>query len=696
MTFIRLPWAPATILNKAGSTDVAQGGLPATSIPTAARQGIPIRWAGLFLATLLSFLWLPQSVAVGKTSGLEQQRSLFQQARKALDKKRIGEFRRLSRKLVDYPLYPYLVYWELTRRIATVKPDEAQRFLDRYADTSLAERFRAQWLSAQYRRGRWRSYVKLYRDNGDATRECRYRDSLYRLGRREEALRGVEDLWLVGKSQPSACDRVFKFWRESGALTEALVWARVRLAMERGNASLARYLGRFLDAADRDWVEIWYQVHRKPHKLGKYRKLNRDSAHAREIVVHGIRRWARKDVDKAMAAWEKYRNRLSFSDKQVGAVQRAIGLALARELRPEASVYLAALPADQVDDTVAEWALRAALANGKWKSVLAWLGYLDWKQSDEDAWRYWRARALEATGYQHEAGKLYAGLSTSRSYYGFLAADRIGVPYQLNDEPVRVGGRELAEVEAMPSAQRARELFMLGYKVDARREWRHLARKLDTNQLKAAAKLAHQWNWHDRAILTLGQAEAYDDLSIRFPLAHKSRVTRQAKKRNIDPAWVYGVVRQESAFWEDARSPAGAVGLMQIMPRTGRLIARQMKTRWRGSRQLLKPDTNIRYGVFYLRKVLDDLDENPVLATAAYNAGIYRVRSWLPEDKTMPADIWVELIRFKETRDYVKRVFAYTVIYEHRMGLQPTRLAERMRPVAGRAIQARSGAAGKG
>ena len=299
-------------------------------------------------------------------------------------------------------------------------------------------------------------------------------------------------------------------------------------------------------------------------------------------------------------------------------------------------------------------------------------------------------------GRQPEAEALYSALAEERSYYGFLAADRIGVPYNLYHAEVPASAAELSEMRHRPGIQRAHELYRLGRMTDARREWRFVTRTLDRRGLQVAAKLADRWDWHDRAIFTLAKTEYWDDLSLRFPLTHRSQIETQARDAELDSAWVFAVVRQESAFMPDARSHAGALGLMQLMPATAKDQARRMQPRpsWQ-RRHLLEPDNNIRLGAAYLSRVYQDLYRHPVLATAAYNAGPGRVKRWLP-DSDLPADLWIEMIPFSETRTYVRRVMTYTVIYEHRLQNEPTRISERLRPIGTPANLAASEAAAKG
>jgi soluble lytic murein transglycosylase len=195
--------------------------------------------------------------------------------------------------------------------------------------------------------------------------------------------------------------------------------------------------------------------------------------------------------------------------------------------------------------------------------------------------------------------------------------------------------------------------------------------------LQLAAVLAYRWQWYDRAIVTLAQSGHKDDLDLRFPFAYQEQVLSSAKRHQIDPAWVYGVVRQESAFMPDARSRAGAMGLMQLLPRTARITARLLRIPMRSKYELLEAEKNLHLGSGYLKRMLDENNGNQILATASYNAGPQRVKQWLP-DTDMPADLWVEMIPFSETRDYVRNVMAYTAIFDQRLDGNLIPLSKRM------------------
>jgi soluble lytic murein transglycosylase len=246
---------------------------------------------------------------------------------------------------------------------------------------------------------------------------------------------------------------------------------------------------------------------------------------------------------------------------------------------------------------------------------------------------------------------------------------------------IEASPEEISAMLARPGIQMAQELYQMGQVTDARRQWIWTMRRMNNRDLAVAAVIAQQWGWHDRAILTVAKSDHQDDLELRFPLLYRDVIETNASEAGIDPSWVYGVVRQESAFVADARSSAGALGLMQLMPATGKLTGRKLNIPIRNNRALLNIENNLRLGAGYLKEVLGRNKGNQVLATASYNAGPNRVSSWMPQ-RSMEADIWVELIPYSETRDYVKNVMSYTTVYDHRLGSRPERLRNRMTDIA--------------
>ncbi|HID49723.1 MAG TPA: murein transglycosylase, partial [Chromatiales bacterium] len=596
----------------------------------------------------------------------------------------LSRYRKLARKLRDYPLYPYLEHQELVRRLARARPAEVDAFPKKNPDTPLATRLRHKWLEVLARQGEWqrlaRQEVPLRSSRG---LQCSYSRALLETGQADKAYQRLQRLWLTGRSLPRSCDVPLQAWRASGKLTDDLVWQRIRLAMQRGNVRLARHLARDLPKAEQFWVNIWAKVRRDPAYVLEVNDHFVDKSHASLdwITVYGLRRLARKDPKLAAESWQKLRKTREFSVSDQERIERRLALALLQEREPAVREWLGTLNHNHFDDRVISLHFFSALQDQDWDTALGWLERLEPDQQHTARWRYWRGRVLEGMGHLEEAREVYLLNGENRGYYSFLAADRAGYRYSFTSRPLMYQATDLASLQALPPIRRARELYALNRQADARREWNHAMERLSRPQLLKAAKLADEWGWHDRAIATLARARYWDDLELRFPLAHQKQVLSQAKRQKVNPAWAFAIIRQESAFTADARSHAGAMGLMQLMPRTARRVARSMKLRPPRYYDLLKIDTNIRLGVRYLKKVRDRNQGHPVLATAAYNAGQTRVSKWLPKQGQVAADIWIETVPFRETRDYLKRVMTYTVIYEQRLGRDPVPLLERMSPI---------------
>jgi len=615
---------------------------------------------------------------------LSTQRTTFVAAEKALSQGKLSRYRKLRASLKAYPLYPYLEYSELRRRLHKQKKERIQHFLTRYADTPLATRLRNTWLDHLAKRGRWLSYLEFYTPSQSVTRQCHYLRALYKSGKKQEALDQVAALWLYKKSRPKACDPIFKAWQDAGMQTEELTWQRIQLAMEARQTRLAKYLRKSLPANEQRWVDRWLRVHRKPQLILSSKTFSREHPYRNTILLHGIKRLARRDATAALHAWKLLQQRYTFSAEQKPKIKRTLAFALIRDKHPERLAFLAQIVPAADDDSLRERRIRAALDAGNWPMALVWLNALPEPQRTSEGWMYWQARTLDELGRTAEAQQIFSKVARERSYYGFLAADRLDTPYYLANIPLLVDASLQQKMMKQDAIARARELHTLGRLIEARREWALVTKDMNQDELQTAAKLAESWGWHDRAIFSLARTGYWDDLDLRFPLKYKAHIEKQANSNRLDTAWLFAVVRQESAFIPDARSGAGALGLMQLMPRTARQVSRRLHGRSLRSLSslLLEPKLNIQLGSAYLRQVFDRLDQHQVLATAAYNAGPRRVKRWLPE-RDMPADLWVETVPFKETRTYLQRVLSYTVIYEQQLGHKPKRLAYRMPLVKG-------------
>jgi soluble lytic murein transglycosylase len=314
----------------------------------------------------------------------------------------------------------------------------------------------------------------------------------------------------------------------------------------------------------------------------------------------------------------------------------------------------------------------------RWKRLLADIAQMSDKERNSDEWRYWQAIAQTESGQASSALADFESLRLERSFYGFLAADKLNKEYALKSPELLADEAKLAALEARTEINRALELFAVGQDSRGRSEWDTAIRHLSNDDKMQAAILAHRRGWHSRAISTAASAGEYDDLAIRYPLPYQDSFEASSTLARIAPTWAYGIARSESLFMHDVRSHAGAVGLMQLMPATGREVAGQLDVPYTGLATLVDPASNIRLGTTYLGQMSERYGGNQVLATAAYNAGPHRVDRWLPASGTIDARIWIENIPFNETRDYVKRVLAAQAIFHWRMTGKIRRLSDEL------------------
>jgi soluble lytic murein transglycosylase len=624
--------------------------------------------------TLCLLLWLVL-INVHAIEPIEDQRNIYLEAGKVLRDGDLDEYHNFSKSLLDYPLYPYLVYEYMRRRLGSLNTEEVRDYLNTYTDVPVTNDLRKFWLKLLAQGGRWEDYLLDYTPQSDTVLQCYQLRAKINTGAQENLLEDIRSVWLVGKSQPDECDPAFTLLYESDLMTQDLILERIRLAMHNGQTKLVSYLLRQLDKSDRELVNTWISIYRNPSRIT--RSGLEDNELSREILTHGMRRFAAADIDNAITKWTSIKSGYDFTPQQIHDIQRSLAIWSVIRKHPDYRELLSAEDEFDRDSKMFEWRLRAALENQDWQSLVRWTESTPPDDSGRLRWMYWRARALEKTGDADESDELFSQLANERDYYGFLAADRIMADYNIKHIPLRDDETTWDQISAMDSVIRARELFVVGQHYFARREWNRTVDDMSNDELQIAAMIAADWGWHDRTILTLSWADSFDDLVLRFPIVYENEIEKYSNMRELDLGWVFALTRAESAFMSDARSPSGALGLMQVMPATGRETARSIKFRSFSNGSLLDPEKNITIGTAYLKKVYDRFS-NKILATAAYNAGPRAVSKWLPSDECVDPDIWVETIPFAETRKYVSRIMFYATLYDWRLANKVSRINERM------------------
>ena len=592
----------------------------------------------------------------------ESQRQDFVLAERLIKQGDELAFLNLSATLADYPLYPYLQYQWLKNNLSQI--DKISVFLSAYKDTRYADLLRSQWLAYLADNERWGEFITYYQAGDNAALACQFYWANYKLGNQQPALAEAKRLWATGDVLPKECDGLLSALALSPELTPDLIWQRFESALKKDNKALAKAVQPLLDKPGQEMADIWLQVHKKPELILDDQFLNGNGQQGR-IFAHGVDRMATSDLDFAMTVWDSKKDTLGIDEKTAGQLERRLALALAHARDDRAYERLNQLLAPDAD--VREWKVRSALLEQNWPHVAQALTGLTLEEQQQPQWQYWQARALIETGDVSQGQSIYNRLAEDRSFYGFMAADAVMKPYSVVDKPVFLGDNALETVLQLADFKVVQELAYLNRDAEAKRQWWFAVNKLSKEQRMIAAKLAQLWQWDQVAIITLVKADYWDDLGVRFPVNYLTLVQRNADRQAIDPAIIFGLMRQESMLDQNAQSAVGARGLMQIMPETGRQIARKLNEPWLAENSLFTPDVNIKYGAFYYKQLLSRFDGQFALATAAYNAGPNRVSKWLPGDRSVPADVWIETIPFKETRKYVTAVLSYAIIYQQRI-----------------------------
>jgi soluble lytic murein transglycosylase-like protein len=401
----------------------------------------------------------------------------------------------------------------------------------------------------------------------------------------------------------------------------------------------------------------------------------------RTVALFALQRLARQSSDLAAARWAKIAGYFPVNEQHY--FYGWLAYEAARNLDPRALQWYKTAANTPLDDHQSAWRVRAAIRAQDWHEVLSSVNAMSEQQQHNAAWQYWKARALQALGKPIEARKIFAPLSGEFHFYGQMASA------ELTDFPVlsetipayKPDKQAITEMMALPGIQRTLALYRMGLRSEALEEWRWVLRNLNDRELLTAAEIAKRNEMYDRAIGAAEKTVNVHDFSLRYLAPYRSELQAHIREHGLDEAWVYGLMRQESRFATNATSDTGASGLMQIMPATARWVASKLGLRSYRNALIHQLDTNLRIGTYYMKSVLSQSENNPVLASAAYNAGPIRALQWRG-DRPLEGAIYAETIPFEETRDYVKKVMSNTVYYADQFGNPPRSLKQRLGTIA--------------
>jgi soluble lytic murein transglycosylase len=595
--------------------------------------------------------------------------------RKAVQKQDIVALNGLQLQFKGTALEMYPDYYALTAQIGMVSEQHIAAFLNRYADTFLANKLRNIWLKELARRQEWDSYRIEYAalTKPDNEQVCNFIKA--ELAQNEvRALFNQTALWFSAKAQPDACNAVFDAMFNAGILTEEHAWQRVRLALAIGRVDFAGQI-----AAKRIAPAVATQIKlvaHSPHT--QLAALPLATRMGQELAIFALNRIARINPNHAADWLMRYQQALPSTIAAVAWGQ--IGWIAAQKLSPQALQWYKRSDIKRLTSQERSWMARMAIRQDEWQMVCQAIETMPKAERQLPIWQYWYARALQATEHIDKAKPIFNALMDDTGYYGLLAREELGNVLEAMPDAFTPSYAQIEKIKSHPGIQRALAFYPHpDWHKEATWEWNGAMQNLSDEALLTASALAYQIGWYDRAIYAAEKTRQTHNYSMRFPLpvSYKNDINQSALAQGIDPAWVYGLIRQESRFAPLARSTQGAAGLMQIMPATAKWIAGRIGIKGFDWRSVHYPLKNIQFGTYYLRYVLNLLEGNSVLATAGYNAGPNRPKQWLA-NRSLEGAKWVETIPFDETRDYVKKVLANAIHYGQQINRRSSLLKQRL------------------
>ncbi|MFM4975219.1 transglycosylase SLT domain-containing protein [Aeromonas rivipollensis] len=620
---------------------------------------------------IFSALCVPGLVAPVFAQTMEQ--SLYREGYDAVRANDQERFQQIRARLNHYPLLPYLDYYQLAFRPGAADYNDVTRFIRQHGDTPQSNRLERSYLTYLAQSQQWSQFLRFYPAKPNSTDLlCMHYQARYYTGHKSEALQEAGKLWLSGQSRPDACDPLFQLWQQAGLRTQDKIWQRMNLAFEAQNPNLIRHLGAQLGGSLKPYGDQMIALFDQPARAMNPASFS-TAPPSRQLLSLGLARYANEQPEPALRQLGEMKRRFGLNQAEVARVERAAARRLLLDRSLAQRSWLDATLVRMKDAELVELRARLAIWEQDWRGLEGWVKRMPMALQKEDRWRYWLARSLEVQGRQKPARELYLETANLRGFYGFMAAQRTGVPYRIKNQSV---GHKVPDWRTAssrwPFLVRVRELLAMNEITAARSEWIH---NMDRNPVAQRLEFGHialNQGWHELAILSSIRAEAWDAIDLRFPLPLKRTFSQMAQERTMNTSLLYAISRQESALYPLAQSPVGARGLMQLMPATAKETAAKLGVPYRNEQQLFDPTMNIRLGSAYLKRLLDVYDGNRILAAAAYNAGPGRVKRWREQSTNKPMDVWVESIPYRETRNYVQNVLSFDLIYQHKLQ-QPLR-----------------------
>lgn len=627
------------------------------------------------LAAGVSLLTLSQ---LAHADSLDEQRSRYAQTKQAWDNRQMDVVNQLMPTLTTYPLYPYLQYRQITDDLMNQPALVVTNFIAANPTLPPARSLKSRFVNELARRDDWRGLLAFSPEKPTGTEaQCNYYYAKWNVGQTQEAWDGAKALWLSGKSQPNACDRLFGAWRASGQQDPLAYLERIRLAMKAGNTSLVRVLAQQMPSDYQTIATAVIALANDPNSVMTFARTTGATDFTRQMAAVAFASVARQDVENARLMIPSLAQAQQLNEDQIQELRDIVAWRLmGSDVTEEQAIWRDDAIMRSQSTSLVERRVRMALGLGDRRGLNTWLARLPMEAKEKDEWRYWQADLLLERGRDDEAKDILRSLMQQRGFYPMVAAQRLGEEYTFridkapaNLDPALTSGPEMARV---------RELMYWNMDNTARSEWANLVTSKTKDLQAQLARYAFNQNWWDLSVQATIAGKLWDQLEERFPLAYNDLFKRYISGKDIPQSYAMAIARQESAWNPKAGSPVGARGLMQIMPGTAtHTVSMFSIPGYSGPSQLLDPEMNINIGTSYLQYVYQQFGNNRIFASAAYNAGPGRVRTWRGNSGgRIDAVAFVESIPFSETRGYVKNVLSYDAYYRYFMGQKDALLSD--------------------
>ena len=614
-----------------------------------------------------------------EASAVDSQRKLFKKLYYAALNGNAGMVSQQRGPLKNYVLDHYLDYALIVAKIGSLPEREIEAFRKQNPNSLLGKRLQDKLIDQLGRQKQWKRFLNYYTGSGKGRRQCWYLRARIATKQTQDLPALIQAMWLNGLSAPDACDPAFAWWEKQGHLNDELVKKRFRLAFEENNSSLARNLKKRLSAPP-VWMDYALDLITDP--MGTLKKTDKWPATpvTREFIEKTAARMARKQPADLYAIWPDLKQHFSLKGHATDRIEREMALFAATDYEPFSITAMEQLPPAMKDGQIKAWIVRYHLFHRDWPNVLKALQQMGTEQLSQDRWQYWLGRSYAKNGQLEDARATFLKLQRKSNYYGFLAADHMRMDYSIcqKDSPPVSGFQYPLAIE------RAIELHHAGLLYMARREWNTAYKGLTRVQKLALADDLQTQGWYSKVIGIMADLGEWKNYEKRYPIAHEQNIKKHVGNYNIMPQWVMAIIKQESAWINDAVSHADAHGLMQIIPPTAKRLSKQLGLNYNDTRQLHQPDFNLRLGIHYQNNLFKRFD-HPLLVAAAYNAGERKSVDWSSQFPSSP-DMWLETIPYRETRDYITKILSNVTIYDWRMNQKPRRISSWMptMPIDGR------------